>query len=439
VAAEVFPRRQTVAQWQSDQLRALLRALLPANRFYAAKYAEAGAPSKVTHLGDFSQRFPPTTKSELAADQATHPPYGSNLTYPLERYTRCHQTSGTNGAPLRWLDTPESWDWMLGNWQTILRVARVTADDKIFFAFNFGPFLGFWLAFEAALRLGCRCLPGGGMSSVARLRAILDQGATVLCGTPTYALHLAQVAGAEHLDLSNSPVKTLIVAGEPGGSIPATRARLEALWPGARVFDHHGMTEVGPVTYECPARPGVLHVLESAYLAEILDPGTGAPVQPGDSGELVLTNFGRAGSPLLRYRTGDVVRACPDTICECGRSELAIEGGILGRIDDMVVVRGVNVHPSAVEQILRTHGGVAEYQVEVNTSSALAQLALKVEPLPEVADAAALAHDLEGALQIAFNLRVPVSVAPPGSLPRFEMKSARWQRVGSPGGRKGTE
>ncbi len=431
MAAEVFPRRQTIAQRQSQQLGALLRAILPANRFYTAKFAAAGTPGKVSHLGDYCDSFPFTTKPELVADQEAAAPYGTNLTYPLERYTRCHQTSGTHGAPLRWLDTPESWDWMLGSWHTILRAGGVTPADRIFFAFNFGPFLGFWLAFEAAQRLGCRCLAGGGMSSVARLRAILEQGASVVCSTPTYALHLAEVAADQQIDLSGSPVKRFIVAGEPGGSIPGTRARLESLWPGARVFDHHGMTETGPVTYECPVRPGVLHVLESAYLAEIVDPSTGAQVQAGETGELVLTNFGRTGSPLLRYRTGDLVRGCPDSICACGRSELALEGGILGRLDDMIVVRGVNVYPSAVEQILRTHGGVAEYQAEVSTASTLARLSLRVEPFPEVADAAGLARELESALQTAFNLRVPVTVAPPGSLPRYEMKARRWLRAGS--------
>jgi phenylacetate-CoA ligase len=425
---EIFLKRQTIAQRQSDALRGLLRDLIPANPFYTAKYDAARAPGKVSHLGDFYGGFPFTTKAELVADQAANPPYGTNLTFPLERYTRCHQTSGTSGSPLRWLDTQESWDWMADNWQTILRAAGVTRADTIFFAFSFGPFIGFWLAFEAGVRLGCRCLPGGGMSSAARLRAILDHRATVLCCTPTYALHLAEVAAAEGLTLADSAVKVLIVAGEPGGSIPTTRARLESLWPGVRVFDHHGMTETGPVTYECPVRPRVLHVLENAYVAEIIHPDTCAHVPTGETGELVLSTLGRLGSPLLRYRTGDLVRAAHDTVCECGRSELALEGGILGRTDDMVCVRGVNLYPSAVEEILRTHGGVAEYQVQVDTASTLTEIAIKVEPLPTVSDVAALAHELESALQTAFNLRIPVTVVPQGSLPRFEMKAQRWVR-----------
>ena len=425
---ENFPKRQVIAQRQSDQLRLLLKAVLPANPFYAAKYDAANAPAKVAHLGDFYDRFPFTTKEELVADQAAHPPYGTNLTYALERYTRCHQTSGTSGTPLRWLDTPESWDWMVANWQPIFRAGSVTAADTIFFAFSFGPFIGFWLAFETAVRLGARCIPGGGMSSAARVRAILDHRATVLCCTPTYALHLAEVAALERLDLSTAAVKTLIVAGEPGGCIPATRARLEAAWPGARVFDHHGMTEIGSVTYECPVRPRVLHVLESAYIAEIIDPATGAHLPAGETGELVLTNLGRLGSPLLRYRTGDLVKSSLDTICECGRSELALEGGILGRTDDMVCVRGVNVYPGAVEEIVRAQGGVAEYQVKVSTTETLAQLALKVEALPEVTDTAGLVRALESGLQAALNLRVPVTLVPAWSLPRFEMKAKRWVR-----------
>ena len=429
MAAENFPKRQVIAQRQIEALQNLLRTILPANAFYASKFEAAGAPSKVSLLGHFYDRFPFTTKAELVADQAANPPYGTNLTYPLERYTRCHQTSGTSGTPLRWLDTPESWDWMAANWQTILRAAKLTNTDTVFFAFSFGPFIGFWLAFEAAVRLGCRSIPGGGMSSAARLRAILDHRASVLCCTPTYALHLAEVAAAERIDLSASPVKTIIVAGEPGGSIPSTRTRLESLWPGARVFDHHGMTEVGPVTYECPVRPRVLHVIESSYIAEIIDPATGAHVGAGENGELVLTTLGRAGSPLLRYRTGDLVRAALYPVCECGRSELALEGGILGRTDDMVCVRGVNIYPGAVEEILRMHGGTAEYQVQVNTAAALTEIALSVEPMPEVSDPDAFASQIERALQTAFNLRIPVKALPPGSLPRHEMKARRWVRV----------
>jgi len=426
VPPEVFPRRQVIVQRQFERLRELLRAIGPDNTFYSAKYEAAGAPGKVARLHDFYERFPFTTKEELVLDQATTPPYGTNLTFPLERYTRCHQTSGTSGVPLRWLDTPESWDGMLEQWATVMRVSGVAPADNLFFAFSFGPFLGFWTAFEAGLRLGCRCLPGGGMSSVARARAVIDLGATVLCCTPTYAIHLAEVAVKENVDLSRSQVKTVLVAGEPGGSILAVREHIASLWPGSRVVDHHGMTEVGPVSFECPARPGVLHVMESAYLPEVVDPATGAQVEAGDRGELVLTTLNRTGSPLLRYRTGDLVKASIDDICECGRSDLALEGGILGRVDEMVVVRGVNVYPGALDQIIRAHSDVAEYQVRISRAQSLVELSVNLEPRKGLENPDALARQLEGAFESALNLRVPVLPVPPGTLPRFEMKAQRW-------------
>jgi phenylacetate-CoA ligase len=425
--AETFPTRREIASRQLEILRPLCDQLRASNPFYQKKLA--GTKGSFATLEEFSHVVPFTTKSDIAADQQSAPPYGTNLTFPLERYTRCHQTSGTAGVPLRWLDTPESWDWMIGNWRRIHSVAGVETADRVFFAFSFGPFIGFWLAFEAAAKIGCLCLPGGGMNTVARLRQIVDLSATVLCCTPTYAIHLGNTALKEKIDLSKSAVRVIIVAGEPGGSVPAIRSQIEQLWPGARVFDHHGMTEVGPVTYECPARPGVLHVMEEAYLPEIIAPGSGTPVNPGQEGELVLTTLGRTGSPLLRYRTGDLVRASEKWVCICGRSDLALPGGILGRSDDMVVVRGVNVYPSAVDAIVRNCGGIAEYRVQVDERGALTELQVEIEPEAGVENPASLTQKLEAAFHEALALRVPVRLT--SGLPRFEMKAKRWIRQGA--------
>src|SRR5205807_3348495 len=153
-------------------------------------------------------------------------------------------------------------------WLALFRIAGIAAEDRLFFPFSFGPFLGFWTAFEAGCRLGCLCLPGGGMSSAARLRFLLDNEATVVLCTPTYALHLAEVAREQQIDLGASGVRALIVAGEPGGSILATRGRIEAEW-GAHVFDHSGLTEVGPMAIECPDNPAGLHILEEDYVVEV--------------------------------------------------------------------------------------------------------------------------------------------------------------------------
>ena len=284
--------RSGIQSIQLARLQKLRRALVPANFFYSQKLT-----AEFSSLAEFAARVPFTTKAEFVEDQRIHPPFGTNLTYRVAAYTRFCQTSSTTGHPLRWVDTEESWDWMLDCWTRVFQAAGVAKADRIFFAFSFGPFLGFWTAFDAATRLGCLAIPGGGMSSTARLRTLIDTCANVLCCTPTYAVRLAEVARQEEVDLSALAVKTIIVAGEPGGSVPGTRAMLERLWPGTRIVDHHGMTETGPVSYECPLRPGVLHVNETEFCPESVDPHSGDSVPDGKTGELVITNLGRIASP----------------------------------------------------------------------------------------------------------------------------------------------
>lgn len=410
---------------QARKVQSLVQALLTSNRFYAAKLRAADVNRSPENLREFCARVPFTFKAELIDDQTRNPPFGSNLTFAVEEYNRFHQTSGTTDKPMSWLDTPESWDWVVECWTRIYRSAGISRQDRVFFPFSFGPFLGFWGAFDAAARMGCLAISGGGMRSPARLRTLLHNGVTTLCSTPTYAMHLAEVAAEENIDLSAAKVRTIIVAGEPGGSIPATRSYIEQLWAGARVVDHHGMTEIGPVSYECARRRGVLHVMEAAYFPEVIDPNTLEPVGPGGRGELVLTNLGRVGSPILRYRTGDMVRCAQEPRCECGSQEMALEGGILGRSDDMVVVRGVNLYPSAVEQVVRSSGSVAEFRVEIHNQRPLTEMSIQIEPAPGE-NAAALIHRVEAALHNAFGLRVGVSSVPAGTLPRFEAKSKRW-------------
>jgi phenylacetate-CoA ligase len=427
-----FPTGAEIGAAQLRSLNELLARVVPANPFYTRKLLEASAPHEFRGLDEFSRVFPFTTKAEIAQDQMEHPLYGRNLTYPLDQYSRFHQTSGTSGKPLRWLDTAESWESMVESWVEVLRASGATSSDIGFFAFSFGPFLGFWLAFEAATRIGMLSIPGGGLSTVARLRAILETKSTVLCCTPSYAIHLAETAAQESLDLKQSRVRLILVAGEPGGSLPATRAQIERLWQGARVFDHHGMTEVGPVTYECPAHPCRLHVIHWAYFAEVIEPQTLQPVNPGESGELVLTTLKRTGSPLIRYRTGDLVTTAKhhadDAPCECGRYDLALEGGILGRTDDMIVVRGVNIYPSAIEQIAREFREVAEYQVRISKKGAMTEMHVVIEPAHAVKDVTPLVASIEKALESAFSLRIPVTAAPRNSLPRAELKARRWIR-----------
>ena len=413
---------------QRDALLHLLSQVRATNPFYRAKLSGLGTLTSNPSLSELLSQIPFTTKEEIARDQLAHPPYGTNLTFPLSEYVRCHQTSGTSEKPLHWLDTSASWDWMLRNWNRVFASAGVTRDDVIFFAFSFGPFLGFWTAFESASRhLGALCLSGGGLGSAARLRKILEHRATVLCCTPTYAIHLAETALTESISLDSSPVKRILVAGEPGGSIPSVRQRMTTLWPGSQVFDHHGMTEIGPVSYPCSVRPETLHVMESEFIPEVLSSTTGQPVQPGEAGELVLTNLGREGSPLIRYRTGDLVTCPPPDACVCGTLDLALERGVWGRTDDMLVVRGVNLYPSAVDEIIRGVEGIAEYQVCVVGDSALTEISIHIE-LHHENQKTLVPGKLTRALHDAFLLRFGVQVVERGTLPRFEHKARRWQR-----------
>lgn len=407
-------RPATLAAHQLARLREL-SVDLGTNAFYCERLEKGGISPRLGSVEEFIAHCPFTTKADLVADQIAHPPFGSNLTYPLERYTRFCQTSGTTRAPLAILDTPESWQWMLGNWAEIYRAAEVRAGTRVYFAFSFGPFLGFWTAFEAAAQLGCLCLPGGGLSSPARLRAIVAYSAEVLCCTPTYAIHLGEAASKAGVDLTHGPVRKIIVAGEPGGSVPAIRARIAELWGGAVVLDHYGLTETGPVAFQRPGEPDLLHVLETSYLAEVVHPQTGASVPPGETGELVLTTLGRTSSPLLRYRTGDLV------VRDAAVEGFALRGGVLGRADDMVVVRGVNLFPAAVDAVVRSVPGIGEYRVEVSRAGALVEVTLCVEAASAETTAA-----LESALTSTFSLRIPVRRVEPGTLPRFEMKAQRW-------------
>jgi phenylacetate-CoA ligase len=395
------------AQWA--RLRAMLPELQRENSFYRAKL-----PKTAREL----RELPFTMKSELSEDQTAHPPFGTNLTYQIERYVRLHQTSGTTGHPLRFLDTRESWEWWRECWHSVYRAAGVTARDRIFFAFSFGPFVGFWSAFAGAERLGALCLTGGAMTTTERVAAIVATEATVLMSTPTYALRLAEAAREEGIDLARSALRVSIHAGEPGASIPATRDRIEKEL-GVEAFDHTGATEVGAYGFSCSARDGV-HVNESEFIVEVVD-SAGEARDQGE-GELVLTNLGRWGTPIIRYRTGDRVQAVRGA-CSCGRTLVKLAGGIAGRVDDMVTVRGVNVFPSAIEAIVRRFEAVGEYRVELARVREMDELRCIIEAPPEVADRVGIAIHRE------LGIRCLVESVSPGTLPRFEMKARRFNKT----------
>lgn len=405
---------------QLHRLREMLASVLETNLFYQRKLTSAGIthPNDVQTLNDY-RRLPFTTKEELSADQVLHPPYGTNLTFPLERYTCLHRTSGTTGAPLRWLDTAESWDWWGKCWREIYHAAGVTSADRLMPAFSFGPFIGFWSAYHGAQQLGALTIANGGFTSEQRIRAILSNDVTVLICTPTYALRLAEVAAQEGINLSEeSSVRMTIHAGEPGASLPATKQRIENAW-GAKAYDHAGATEVGAWGVMCEPQAGV-HLNENEFICEVLDTETG---NPADAGELVITNLGRIGMPVIRYRTGDYVKL-KSASCECGRESRVLDGGVTGRLDDALIIRGLNVYPATIENIILKFPEVQEFAVRAYSTETLDELEIQVESTnPDPTDTVAA---ITTTIRDILGLRAAVKSVPLGTLPRYELKSKRF-------------
>ena len=398
---------------QLARLNELFKEILPANPFH---WARLGDERACETPGDY-RNLPLLTKDELVADSAAHPPFGTNLTYPLEDYTRYHQTSGTTGQPLRVLDTAATWDWWGRCWIEVLQAAGVTSADRVFFAFSFAPFIGYWSAHHGVSMLGAMTISGGGSDSIRRLKLIFDTGATVLLCTPTYALHLAEVAEREGISLADSPIRVTIHAGEPGGSIAGTRARIAEAW-GAQVFDHAGASEIGAYGIGDSEGKG-LYMNEAEFIAEVVDPDSLEPVPEGAVGELIVTNLGRGAWPVIRYRTGDLVRPRRVRVGD-GPAKLLLEGGVLGRLDDMITVRGVSIYPSALENIIRSAGGSAEFRITATKFEEMDQVAIEIEG----SSAAAARVKREIADQIG--IRIEVEAVEENSLPRWEAKAKRF-------------
>ena len=404
--------RSALAEFQLNRFNDLLAEILPHNAFYRQKLA--GCPTRLTSLDQLAS-FPFTTKEELQPP-ADSEPFAFNRTYPIEQYVRCHQTSGTHGRPLVVVDTAADWRWWIEAWQYVLDAADVRPADRALLAFSFGPFIGFWSAFDALIARGTLVIPGGGLSSLARLETLRGTKATVLLCTPTYALHLAEVAAEHHINLKHLSVEKIIVAGEPGGSVPATRDRIESAW-GARLIDHAGATEVGPWGFADDDGKG-LHVNEAHFIPEFLSVATGHPAQSGELSHLILTSLGRTGSPVIRYRTSDIVRPTWPTNSLC--RFVLLEGGIIGRADDMVIIRGMNVYPTAIEHILFSFPEVVEYRLTARKHGAMDELSIEVED--HLQEPARIAEEL----QLRLGLKIDVRCVPPLSLPRFEGKGRRF-------------
>jgi len=409
---EQLPRAE-LARHQLARLQSLLTEVVPHNRFYAEKFARAeGLPLKSL---DQLELLPFTYKDELATAAHTSE-FAANLTYTQARYVRYHHTSGTRGRPMPVLDTDADWQWWIDCWQFVLDAAEIGPEDRALLAFSFGPFIGFWSAHDALVARGGMVIPSGGMNTLARLELIRRTRATALFCTPSYALRLVEVARDNRIDPAGLDVRRIVVAGEPGGSSTAVRRQIETAW-NALLIDHAGASEIGPWGYGDRAGRG-LYVIETEFIAEFRSLATGSAAADGELAELVLTSLGRYGSPVIRYRTGDIVR--PRFTDSGDNRFVLLEGGVLGRSDDMLIVRGVNIFPSSVEQILRSFPEIVEFRVTTIRQGSLDALIVEIEDRLENPDRVARE------LALRLGLKIDVRSVPLGSLPRFEGKGKRF-------------
>ncbi|WP_439565975.1 phenylacetate--CoA ligase family protein [Microcella sp.] len=406
--------------------------------FYRASFAKAGfTPAQLKSLPDI-QRIPFLDRDEWMASQEAAPPYGDLPVAPHSAAVRMHTTSGTSGrTPLRALDTRRDWKWTSEMWCYAMWGIGIRPYDIGYVAFGYGSFIGFWGLHNGLEKIGALVIPGGAQTTAARVKQIIDFGATVVASTPTYALRLAQEAEALGYDLAASAVRTIVLSGEPAGSIPETKALIETLW-GAKAYDTAGMTEVSTIFMFEPAdQPGGCHIIEDHFIEEVIDPISREALPYGEAGERVCTSFGRSIIPLIRYRSADMVVKVPHTHASNGRTWDLYEGGIIGRVDDMKLVRGTNVYPRAVEGVVRGFPSIEEFQIRITREGIRDEITLVVEPATSVGDAqwdalesslvSELAHAHEG-------LRFLIERAPEGALPRFELKARRLTDLRTAGG-----
>ena len=426
---ETLPREELRAL-QLLKLRRLCEWAYANSPFHQRKFDAAGfKPEQLKNLDDI-RRIPFMTREEWMESLIEKPMFGDLLATDPINAIRYHLTSGTSGrTPIRVLDSMKDWDWISEMWCYGLWGFGIRPEDTVYFAFGYGSFIGFWGAHYACEKMGALVIPGGAQTSENRIKQIIEMGATTVCSTPTYALHLWQKATEMGIDLAKEGnVNKLICSGEPAGSIPAVKRQLEEAW-GAKCGDTAGMTEVGTIMiFECSHQPGGTHIIEDHFIEEVLDPASDEPVGYSELGERVVTSFGRGFIPVIRYRTKDMVMKVPASTCTCGRTWDLYNGGIRGRWDDMRLIRGTNVYPRAVEAIVREYSAIDEFQIYIWRKDDLQDeitINLEIKPgydaeWPELGEQ--LAKDLASAHE---GLRFNIQRMDHGYLPRFELKARR--------------
>ena len=422
---ETMPRERLEAL-HLGKLRKLLQYAHAYSDFYRRRFDEAKLDIEaIKTLDDFKKRVPLTDKDDFLHLQRESPPYGPTLAVPDEMVAHHCETSGTTGVPLAipytMYDTERYGEsWVYGMWAQGIR-----PEDSCYFAFNWGNFAGFWSCYWGVRRLGCRVLSGGGADSKGHIENVLRMKPTVLISTPTFALRLAHVAREMGADIAGSTIAHTYHAGEPGPfALPAMRLALDEAW-GARSGELLGIAEVEAFAPGCPERDGV-HVNEMNVFCWSRDAMSGAETPEGEIGENIITSYTNSAQPLINYHTHDLVRRRRS--CACGRTWDKLDGVVLGRTDFMVTVRGTNVYPTAVENLLGESEGVSHhYQLVLDRADGNDTMAVEFEPEAGIDEAKwdEIAAAVGARIHKRLHVRLEVRPVAPESLPRYELKTRR--------------
>ena len=425
---ETLPRERLQAL-QLKKFRRILQWAYDHSTFHRSLYDRAGIrPEDVRSLADVT-RVPKVEKGMLRDIQSQAPfPYGAALCVPVEEVTAFHQTSGTSGQPVYQPDTWQDWEWWSECWCYVLWAQGYRPLDRVFIPFGYNIFVAFWAGHYAAEKIGCEVVPGGVLDSKQRILKIQELKATAMMCTPTYVLGLAHTArNTLGIDPANLGLRRITCAGEPGASVPSTKQRMETAWD-ARVYDHAGATEIGAWSFECTEQPGAIHVNEAFFLVEIEDFDTGEIInEPGKQGKLIITALDRQAMPCIRFDSKDVGEWA-SAPCPCGRSFRMLQGGIVGRTDDITKVKGVLLAPTAIEEIVRGMPDLGnEYSILVDRVGDRDRITLKVELTPEAqGQRQGLEAELRDRLRARTHLRYELEFHDLGSLPRYQVKAKRF-------------
>ena len=424
---ETMPREELIKLKQKKLPQAIQRA--HASPFYRRRFQEIGAKPEDIKTIDDLEKLPFTTKDDLRDNQQEEPPFGDYLGVPMEEISNIYSSSGSTGEPTPMLVTEKDVEiWKERStrifWATGLRPHGIAQNT-----YNYQLFAGAWVVQWGMLGTGASVISMGIGNTVRQLEVMKRYGATYLSGTPSYAIHMAEVAKKEGIDIRKDlKVRKLLVSAEPGASIPSVRDKIEDLWD-AKVYDFPGQQEALGWSGSCEEQTGC-HIVEDHFIVEIIDPETKKRVSPGEKGVAVLTHLERQSQGLIRWWTNDETYYVEDE-CPCGRTGHLLPRGILGRVDDMLKIGGVRIWPAGIEEVLRALPDFGqEFQIilddtNVMVAGVLTRLKLKVEGREGISDTVKLSSEVKDRIKTRFSVTPEVDVVPFGTLPRFEMKAKR--------------